>query len=129
MDAPNNTPAPAPRETQTQTPRCDEIPRRDAFHHYVIDDWIKLAHTLELETAALRAELAGLRADRERLDWLQAQRHMEIYTCCDHKRILPLGEKTEHGGETLRAAIDSARALAGGSAEAQPSQPEGEAQT
>ena len=68
-----------------------DTPRTDAHTRQLIDTlqrpyWIEFARQLERENAALRA-------DKERLDWLQKS------TCWSHPPL----------GEDIRVAIDDAR--------------------
>jgi len=57
---------------------------------------------------ALRAEVEVLRADKERLDWVEENLH-SLYTMC---YMWGCGRYTTQGiGPTARAAIDAAKAL------------------
>jgi len=60
------------------------------------------------ETVALRAEVEVLRADKERLDWVEENLH-SLYTM---HYMWGCGRYTTQGiGPTARAAIDAAKAL------------------
>ena len=66
------------------------------------------ARELEREKAMKDAELAALRKDKERLDWLEARGEPQTYEDAPHSLVwYVLGED---GERNLRAAIDAARA-------------------
>jgi hypothetical protein len=84
----------------SDTPKTDELAKRE-----FVSDGVWIRHARELER-----ENAELRADKERLDWLD---HNAIpWTWMSPEKIDGLGPivVTWKSNRTLRAAIDAARA-------------------
>lgn len=71
--------------------------------------WIEA--TVEAKEKALRAELAQLRADKERLDWLNSKANCRVWERAVgrwHVALDTFVQPNTFKGETLRAALDAA---------------------
>ncbi len=78
--------------------------------------WINKHDEVLLREASLRAENSALRADKERLDWMEKARPIAwalgSVNCGEYWLLTDIGEKHPEEAEefaTLRAAIDAAR--------------------
>lgn len=88
---------------------CDEIDR--------LEIPFGLARPVMLATSALRAlaqENEALRADKERLDWLERAALVPVYVDCNPPGVPCYltweGHERTVSGDSLRAALDAARA-------------------
>lgn len=94
------------KPTQSDTPETDAVLKKVAGCAFQTPDMRDHARKLERERDRLRAEVAELRKDKERLDWLDKN----CTRVSDSERYMP--RSVYWGGGThrdIRAAIDAAR--------------------